>query len=364
MKVALLGLHHPHSVILWRTLDALPEVTRIALWNDNPAADDAMLPDGPSRAKTSPPTCDLSTVLADPALSFVVLCVRHDIVADIAQQVVAAGKHLLVEKPAGLTSHEIRALQDGADCARVTASVLYVRRHHPCVVAARKLVQAGTLGVPLSVESRFLTTQVQFRDPSSWLFQRARSGGGVLLWLGCHCLDLMQYVAGDDITAVGAMMATRSGEPIDVEDIAALTLRFRSGAVGTFHAGYTLAFSGAGYVNLTGYDAYFGYNARQGRLIWPDLESRLIVEKLRPSGESPRQEERFDQPSSNLYGGQAGVQFFRQFIAAIAGEVPPPAPLSAALRTALIVEAAETASREGRVVAVAAEPITPQPSSD
>ena len=60
--------------------------------------------------------------------------------------------------------------------------------------------------------------------------------------------------------SVAAQIATRSGEDIDVEDVAALSLGFASGAVGTFHAGYMLSMSGGGYHNAGGYDTYVGVN--------------------------------------------------------------------------------------------------------
>jgi predicted dehydrogenase len=77
---------------------------------------------------------------------------------------------------------------------------------------------------------------------------------------------------------LGAALVTRSGEKIDVDDAAMLTLKFKSGAVGTFHAGYTMAYSGEGYVNNSGYDSYMGFNGTTGRVVWPDLVPRLVIE--------------------------------------------------------------------------------------
>ena len=350
MKAALLGLTHPHSGILLTTLENLPEITSVCLWDADPAV--AVKPTLPASRKALPPTTDLDAVLAQPDLAFAIVCLRNDQAAAVSRQVIAAGKHLLVEKPVGLTSAEITGLQEAADRAGIVASVLYPRRAHPCVVAARRLAQSGALGPLLTLESRFLATQVRFRHPTSWLFRREQAGGGILLWLGCHCLDLLQYVPDDEITAVGAMLATRSGEAIDVEDTAALTLKFRSGAVGTFHAGYTLAYSGEGYVNLAGYDSYLGFNGRTGRVVWPDLNPRLLIESPPAPGQSPAREETFPLPSSTSYGGSGGEDFFRQFFSAIQGRGVPPTTLADAARTARIIEAAEESSRSGRLVGI------------
>ena len=351
MKAALLGLAHPHSAILLTTLENLPEITSISLWDSDPAvvvAHSALS----SHPKVSPFSSDLDTILAQPDLSFAIVCVRNDQAAAVTHRVLAAGKHVLCEKPVGLTSAEIEKLQDIAVKTGVVASVLYTRRAHPCVVAARALIQSGELGPLFSMEGRFLTTQVKFRDPHSWLFKRSQAGGGILSWLGCHCLDLLYHVSDDEITEVGAFLATRSGETIDVEDTAVLALKFRSGAIGTFHAGYTLAYSGEGYVNLRGYDSYLAFNGRAGRVVWPDLKPHLLIESPPSPERSAVREETFTVPASTSYGGRGGEDFFRQFFAAIQGHGPAPTTLADALRTARTIEAAGESSRTGRVVRV------------
>lgn len=350
MKVALLGLTHPHSGILLTTLENLPEITAVCLWDPDPAV--VAQPRLPPSRKVIQAKADLGALLAQSDLAFVIQCVRHDHAAETALRVIAAGRHLVVEKPAGLTSAEILAVARAAARARVVASVLYPRRFHPCMVAARELARAGAIGPLLSAECRFLTTQVRFRDPESWLFRRTQAGGGILLWLGCHCLDLLQHVTGDEIVEVSGFVATRSGERIDVEDTAALALKFRSGALGTFHAGYTLAFSGQGYVNVSGYDSYLAFNGGGGRIIWPDLEPRLLVERARGPGATPLAAEKFSVASSTSYGGAAGDEFFRRFIAAITGNGVPPTTLDDAIRTARVIEAAEESSARGTAVRV------------
>lgn len=350
MKVALLGLTHPHSDILFTTLSNLPEITTIYLWDPDPV----VLTGTPfiNSPKVSGSSVHIDEVLEDPALTFAIVCVRHDLSAEICLKVIQAGKHLLAEKPVGIDCTQILALQSAANEANVIASVLYARRHHPCMVAAQELLQSGSLGPVSSVECRFLTTQVKFREPESWLFRQGQAGGGILLWLGCHCLDLMQYVTNDPIEEIAAMTAIRSGEAIDVEDTATLSLKFRSGALGSFHAGYTLAYQGAGYVNNKGYDSYLGFNARNGRVVWPDLDPRLQIESPPESGGSPHRDVIFELPACNSYGGSYGEGFFRQFIAAIQGSGAPPTTLADAIRTARVVEAAAESARTKQFVRI------------
>ncbi len=344
MNAALLGLRHPHSGALLATLENLREIRRVALWDAEPRT---VAADHSRSRKAAPVTADLDAALA--GCDFAIVAVRHDEAAALARRVLAAGKHLLAEKPVGLTAAEILPLQRAAAKAGLVASVLYPRRAHPCAEAMQYHVAAA--GPLLSLEARFLATQVQFRDPRSWLFRRSEAGGGILLWLGCHYLDLLQHISGDAITGVAARLARRSGERIGVEDTAALSLEFRSGAIGTFHAGYALAFSGSGYLNAGGYDAYLALNGRAGRLVWPSVAPRVQFDLP-----ALRRTQRFVLRATGSYAGAVGEIFIRQFLAAVRGKGPPPTTLADALRTARIIEAAETSARTGRFVRVPATP--------
>ena len=95
MKVALLGLTHPHSGILLSTLENLPEITSICLWDPEVAV--VTKPTLPASRKVTQITSDLEKILAQPDLIFALVCIRSDQTAAIAHRVVAAGKHLLVE---------------------------------------------------------------------------------------------------------------------------------------------------------------------------------------------------------------------------------------------------------------------------
>lgn len=342
MNASLLGLHHPHSSALLSALENLGEVRQICLWDRDPrsAARNAGLP---RSRKATAITADLDGALSK--CDFAIVAMRHHEAAAIARRVLAAGKHLLAEKPVGVTADEIRPLQRLAERSGLVASVLYPRRVHPCALALRR--HAAEAGQLFSLEGRFLATQVRFRDPASWLFRRRESGGGILLWLGCHYLDLLQHVSGDEITGVAARMAIRSGERIDVEDTAVLALEFRSGAIGTFHAGYTLAFSGEGYLNADGYDAYLAINGRAGRIVWPGVAPRLDIELP-----SVRGTQRFRMRKSTSYAGAAGEEFIRRFLLAVRGRGEPPATLADAWRTARIIEAAAASSVNGRFMSL------------
>ena len=70
--------------------------------------------------------------------------------------------------------------------------------------------------------------------------QKAKAGGGHLIWLGIHWLDLAVYVTGLPVRAVSGFMANVGGQPFDVEDSAVVAMQFGNGSLGTLTSGYYL----------------------------------------------------------------------------------------------------------------------------
>lgn len=351
LHAALLGIEHPHSLAHMRTLQALPEVEAIYLWDENQAALDAAVQ--AQGAKVAATYTNLDELLATDTIFFVIAAIRNDLGPDVFIRTLQAGKHLMAEKPIGRTATETQQVIDVAKAQGLQLGVCYQNRNNPVVQEARQLVQQGAIGPLMSIEFRMLTTQVQFRKPEHWLFDHTKAGGGILSWLGCHYLDLMHYISGDEIISVAAEVATRSPEPITVEDVATLSLRFRSGAIGSFHAGYTLALSGSGYHNKSGYDTYAGFNGRHGRIYWnaPGGPTTLALESTHPDHSSaPWRTSEYTLATSPAYGGVAGEGFIRRFIQAAQGDGAPMATGEDALRVARVIDAAYESSRTGRRV--------------
>lgn len=348
--VALLGITHPHSLAHLRTLQLLPEVERILIWDPDSVALAAAQQAQPERIALA--TTDLQALLADGALEYALVSNPTDESPDVCERALLAGAHVLAEKPIGRNPAEIERLLLIAERAGRRLGVCYQNRYHPLTREARSLVADGVIGTLVSMEIRMLTTQVRFRDPTNWLFQRGRSGGGVISWLGCHYLDMMRYVAQDEIVAVSAEVATRSGEAIDVEDVATLALRFRSGAVGSLHIGYILAMHGGGYHNRGGYDTYIGIYGREGRLRWSGETPRLQIESAGAAWRTaPMRAIDYQIAETPAYGGAYGEEFVRDFLRACAEGQPLPADGRDALQIARVVDAAYQSSALGQRIA-------------
>ena len=167
-----------------------------------------------------------------------------------------AGVHLIVDKPAARSAGELRPAAAAVRSSGVRVVTGLTRRYTPAARAARDLIAAGDLGRLVAAEASFATGSVAVRDPANPLFDRARSGGGVLSWLGVHDVDALLWLSGEPIVEVVAMTGSVGHAGLAVEDVASVGVRFAGGAVGTIHGGYDLPARGyRGRLALRGLDA-------------------------------------------------------------------------------------------------------------
>ena len=356
VKAALLGLDNPHSVAHLKTLQQLSEVESVLIWSEREELNASLDEAGPEKIESV--DTNLTSVLTDDDVHFVITSLRNDQSPDVCIQALEAGKHVIAEKPIGPTVSEVERVVLAAEALGPKLGVFYGRRYHPLVCQVKEIVERGILGTLISAELRMLTTQVRFRDPDYWLFKKKHSGGGMLSWLGCHYVDMIRHVSGEEIVSVSAEVATRNGEDIDVEDVAVLSFRLASGAIGVLHVGYVMALSGSGYHNIGGYDTYVGLNGQRGRLHWSSdgTPTRLQVESDHPdwSG-APKRQFDYTLSSSPAYGGVQGETFVQDFLRATWGEGEVPASGRDALQVARVVEATYTSSESGQRVQISTD---------
>lgn len=140
----------------------------------------------------------------------------------------AAGKHVLVEKPMGLSADEARRMIEACDAAGVELFVAYYRRFWPNVCRMKELIDAGAIGKPALGIIDLAAPRAATPDPASWRDDLAVSGGGCFVDVGSHRLDVMVRLLGRVEEAVGVM--TPFSEDWPSERSVLLAARFASGA--------------------------------------------------------------------------------------------------------------------------------------
>jgi predicted dehydrogenase len=159
------------------------------------------------------------------------LCTPPDGHAAQAAEAFAAGAHVVTEKPAALSLHELDSMLAAAQTAGRELAVVFQQRTGSAAAHVRSLLESGALGSPLVG----LAQTMWYRDDAyyavPWRGRFETEGGGTTLSHSIHQIDLMAYLLGD-WEAVSARM-WRLGRDIETEDTVTGVVRFRSGALGT-----------------------------------------------------------------------------------------------------------------------------------
>jgi len=196
-----------------------------------------------SRYGWSESATDWRAVIARDDIDIVDICAPGWLHAEIATAALAAGKHVLVEKPLANTMAESEAMVAAARAARafgVRSMVGFNYRRVPALALARKLIAEGRLGAIRQVRASYLQDWLADADaPMTWRLRKDTAGSGALGDIASHAVDQVQYLLGESVTDVSGRLHTfvteRPGpdgpEPVTVDDAAWATLSLTGGAV-------------------------------------------------------------------------------------------------------------------------------------
>ena len=186
----------------------------------------------------------LDELLANQIVDVIYTAVPHSLLAPLTRKVLDAGKHALTEKPLATSLEEIDQLITLAAHQRLALGVFYEMRYAPAHGLARDLIRAGTIGRVVGVQIQTLIDKPLSywqsgyggRSVNPWRGVKAQAGGGVVLMNTSHLLDAILYITDLTVTTVSGDIGTLSSN-VEVEDLAAATLRFNNGAIGSLIAG-------------------------------------------------------------------------------------------------------------------------------
>lgn len=251
-----MGRMHAHA---WRTahrffsLDATPEIA-VLVGRDAARTADAAREFGALAAST-----DWREVVERSDIDVVDICTPGDTHAEITLAALAAGKHVLCEKPLANSVADAERMVAAAESASdLVAMCGFSYRRTPALSLARELIAAGRLGEIRHVRAQYLQDWLSDPDaPFTWRLDRERAGSGTLGDIGAHSIDTAQWLTGEPITAVSALTRTfvtdrpelteqvglggraadgAARREVTVDDAAAFTATFAGGAMGVFEA--------------------------------------------------------------------------------------------------------------------------------
>jgi predicted dehydrogenase len=305
------------------------------------------------------------------------IVVANHLHREIAEALLASGKHVLCEKPLATTVADAEAMVQAAAASGKVAATGFSYRRSPAISAIREQVVAGKLGELLHFNGRYWCDySADPQAPSSWRYT-GPVGSGALADIGSHLIDTAEQLCGPIATIKGASLpivikdrpvplgaalghaagvaVSEEREPVTNEDIATFVVEFASGAAGTFSVSRVTH----GYPNALGFDLFGTAGAaafdlgRNSEFGFVDSTPEAATNGWRQVLVGPHHPYVQAAQSMPFQGvGHGGQEFFtyqaRAFLDAIAGleRLSPPATFGDGLRNlrveAAIIEAART----------------------
>ena len=161
-----------------------------------------------------------------------------------AQAVAAAraGKHILLEKPLGMTVAQAQQILRICNAEGVKLGSGFMMRFHNLHEQLRQLIAEDRLGQIVSMRAQFTCWYPEIEG--AWRQKLSTSGGGALMDMGIHCIDLLRFISGLEVAEVTALIGNQIFK-YEVEDAAALVMRMQNGALCYVDAAFNIPDDGA-----------------------------------------------------------------------------------------------------------------------
>jgi 1,5-anhydro-D-fructose reductase (1,5-anhydro-D-mannitol-forming) len=206
----------------------------LAISDPDPAAQEAAVRLGiPARSEAE--------LLSDPTIEAVYVATPNHLHADIVERAAKAGKAVLCEKPMAATLEQAERMAEACRRSGILYGTAFDQRHHPAHRAMREAIGAGRIGRPTLVRITYACwvgpdwSAADARD--NWRVDPVKAGGGALMDLAPHGLDLVEFLLGEPLVDVTAMTQSRIHD-YAVDDGAVLLGRTAGGVLLALNVAY------------------------------------------------------------------------------------------------------------------------------
>jgi predicted dehydrogenase len=270
------------------------------------------------------------SILADRSIEAIINTTPNNVHLETTRAAAEAGKHVFLDKPIANTVADGRAITDACRKAGVVLALGYQRRREGHFRWMRKQIDDGVFGKLVNAEANISRDRLGKIDLTSWRYTAEGMPGGVMLQIGIHYIDVLEYLVGP-IKAVSGSLA-QLVLPGDNPDVASLIIEHENGALSTLNASYASA-SEYYVMNVYGKEASAYYDFHQG----------LRFLKRGAEKSEPVQVPRVD----------TFVDELEEFAAAVRGGPRPEMGGEGGTRSLAVIRAGIKSAREGRRVPVA-----------
>jgi predicted dehydrogenase len=276
------------------------------------------------------PAASYEAMLADGEIEAIINTTPNDVHLATTCVAAAAGKHVFLDKPIANTISDGRAITEACRKAGVVLALGYQRRRENHFRWIRQQIDNGLFGKLVNAEANISRDRLGKIDLASWRYQAKGMPGGVMLQIGIHYIDVLEYLIGP-IRAVRGQLA-QLVLPGDNPDVASLMLEHDNGALSTLNASYASA-SEYYLMNIYGRDATAYYDLHNGLRLLKRGESEPVAIPCAKS--------------------DTLVEELEEFVAAVRGQGRHEVGGEYATRSLAVVRAGILSAREGRRVEVA-----------
>ena len=268
-------------------------------------------------------------ILADAEVEAIINTTPNDVHLETTRAAALAGKHIFLDKPIANSVSDGRTISEICTDAGVILALGYQRRRESHFRFLRKQIDEGVFGKLVNAEANISRDRLGKIDLSSWRYQAEGMPGGVMLQIGIHYTDVLEYLMGP-IKAVSGRFA-QLVLPGDNPDVASLLLEHENGALSTLNASYASA-SEYYLMNIYGKEATAYYDIYSGlRLLRRGADAPVSVPCAR---------------------NDTFVEELEEFAAAVRGNGKPEVSGDYATTSLAVVRAGIVSAREGRRVEI------------
>jgi predicted dehydrogenase len=276
----------------------------------------------------------LDACLRDPEVEAVYIATPNSLHLEYALRAAEAGKHVLCEKPLGVTAHECRQIIDACRKNHVKLMTAYRKYFEPSALALKKLVDSGGLGRLRIIHTAFTVT---LPPGDSWHLKKSLAGGGSLMDVGIYCVNMVRWLTGlEPMEAAADAWTIDPARFSEVEDNISFQLKFPGGLFVQGSSSFSAA--KASFLQIHGekgwaaLDPAYAYN--EERRFFGKVAGKWFEKKFRIVDEFARE--------------------LDHFAACIRTDREPLPDGDAGLRDAIVIEAIYEAAKQGRPAPVGA----------
>lgn len=252
-----------------------------------------------------------------------------------------AGKDILIEKPVGLTSKEAEEIADYCESKGIKLGVGFMMRFHTYHQKMKEVVASGKIGEVVSARAQLTCWYPEMEN--CWRQEMKLSGGGAMMDMGVHCVDLIRYITGLEVTEAAGLCGNQVFK-YDVEDAGCVICRLENGATAYVDANFNIPDAAAKCkIEFYGTKGSIFAQGTISQIEGGDVEILVTDDSL---GYDANQDRGEVKPMElNLELGNMYTKEIEAFGKAVAGEIDVPITAKDAIMSQKVIEAAYESSK-------------------